>query len=133
MSDAALLPRDARQFVVLDWAKAAFGDGVANSPPERASRVLEEAIELAQAAGIDLAGALKLVMHVYSKPAGEPAQEAGGLGVTLLAYCESIKLSADRAEADEINRILARPIEHFRARHAAKAAAGIATPPEVQP
>lgn len=117
--------RGYRQEVVYDWVKRCFGE--ANLVvKERALRLVEEAIELAQAEGIDVRELWTLVTYVYSKPPGTPEQEAGGIGTTLLAYAEAKGFSADDAEWNELDRILSKPVEHFRARHDKKAEAGIA-------
>ncbi len=122
--------RDERQRAVLRWVEGTFGP-VALAPVERAARLLEEVVELAQAAGLSRHLAFSVFDHVYGKPPGEPAQEAGGVGVTLLAYCESVGLSADGEEAREFARVLATDPAHFRARHNAKADAGVAVRVEV--
>ena len=97
-------------------------------------RLLEEAVELAQAEGVPLDRALATVEHVYLKPAGKPEQEAGGVGVTLLAYCAARGISADAEEAREFERVLDIDPAYFRARHNIKADAGIAArAPEEKP
>jgi hypothetical protein len=117
--------RDRRQRAVMDWAFHCFGSR-AMGLKERALRVLEEAIELAQAEGVEPAIVNRLTDHVYSKPPGAPNQEVGGVAVTLLCYCERKRLSLEAEEVREFRRVLALPREHFAARHAAKDAAGIA-------
>ena len=117
--------RDERQAAVLDWVRTTFGQATLTGS-ERAMRVLEEALELFQAEGLDLDKALAIARHVYGRPLGDPAQEVGGLGVTLLAYCGAKGISADGEEARELERVLAKDPEHFRARHNLKADAGIA-------
>ena len=117
--------RDERQAAVLDWVRTTFGPATLTGS-ERAMRVLEEALELFQAEGLDLDKALAIARHVYGRPLGDPAQEVGGLGVTLLAYCGAKGISADGEEARELERVLAKDPEHFRARHNLKADAGIA-------
>ena len=119
--------RDERQAAVLDWVRTTFGPATLTGS-ERAMRVLEEALELFQAEGLDLDKALAIARHVYGRPLGDPAQEVGGLGVTLLAYCGAKGISADGEEARELERVLAKDPEHFRARHNLKADAGIAAP-----
>jgi hypothetical protein len=118
--------RDDRQRRVLTWVRETFGENT-TAANERASRFLEEAIELAQAQGLTSDAVLALVQHVYSKPPGNPEQEAGGVGVSLLGYCAAAGFSADSAELAELNRILAIDPNHFRKRHNAKADAGVAT------
>lgn len=116
--------RDLRQADVHRWCVAAFGDHDARSIPQRGLRLVEEAIETAQACGCDAAMLYRLVDHIYAKPVGELGQELGGLGVTLLALAEAAGLSADAAEVAEIERVKSKPLEHFAARNAAKKAAG---------
>lgn len=119
--------RNERQTRARQWAMDTFGAAAATSPKERIRRFTEEAIELAQADGLSKEEVLELVSYVYSRPAGEPAQEVGGVGLTLLIYCEQAGMSADDLEQREFNRVLSKTREHFRARQDAKAAAGIAT------
>lgn len=120
-----VLARDDRQRAVVKWAGETFGAASLTSA-ERAMRVIEEAVELVQAEGIPIGRVLTVVDHVYRKSPGDPAQEAGGLGVTLLAYCAVRGISADREEVREVERVLSIDPEYFRARHNAKADAGIA-------
>lgn len=49
---------------------------------ERIARFLEEALELVQALGMTRDAALQLVYYTFSRPAGEPAQEFGGMLTT---------------------------------------------------
>lgn len=95
-------------------------------PQERAMRLLEEAIELAQVEGVTARQISELTSHVMGKPPGSPSQETGGVGVCLLAYCEAKGLSADAAEGAEIERLKTRDPEHFRRRHQVKVDAGVA-------
>jgi hypothetical protein len=87
---------------------------------------MEEACELAQAEGLSIQMVQALANHVYSKPPGDPKNEVGGVGVTLLAYCQSKGISATQAEAEEFTRVTRVPADWFRKRHNAKADAGIA-------
>lgn len=121
---AAGYTRDGRQGHVARWCAAAFGAEHAQNVTQRAVRLAEEAIEAAQACGADPAMLHRLIDHVYEKPPGVIRQELGGVGVTLLALAAACDLSADEAEVAEINRVLSKPLEHFRARNAAKNAAG---------
>lgn len=117
--------RDVRQAHVGQWVRATFGDHTM-AIRERAQRLLEEAVELAQASGLSPDDARAIVGHVFSKPMGEPRQEAGGLGVCLLAYCEAAGFSADEEERREFERVQAIDPAHFQRRHNRKADAGIA-------
>jgi hypothetical protein len=119
------MERDVRQKRIFEWVESTFGHA-ASVPRERALRLLEEAVELAQAEGLSIGHVQGVVDHVFSKPPGAPEQEAGGVGVTLLAYCASKRISADEEEARETARVLAIDPSYFRARHNKKADAGIA-------
>jgi hypothetical protein len=125
-------PRDERQSAVYRWVGETFG--VANlETQERCKRFVEEAVELAQAEGLTAEEVSAIVAYVYSKSPGEVFQEAGGVGTTLLAYCEARGISADDAEDTEFRRVVELNPEHFRRRHNIKAAAGIAnTAPSTQ-
>lgn len=116
--------RDTRQVKVLEWVREVFGD-VALAVEERVTRVVEEVVELAQAEGVSREQVLHVVDHVYGRKRGEVFQEVGGVGVTLLAYCQVRGISADYAERQELHRVLGLPAERFRARQAVKAEAGI--------
>lgn len=118
-------PRDIRQTRVLTWVSDTFG-AIATDQHERCARFIEEAIELAQSVGMPGSRVTALVDHVYSRPAGEARQEAGGVGITLLALCEVIGVSADGAEQAEFARVLSIDRERFRARQNVKADAGVA-------
>lgn len=117
--------RDARQADLFKWVRRTFGDQAA-LPFDRALRVVEEAIELAQAEGVPREQAIAIVEHVFKKPKGKPIQEAGGLGLCLLGYCASKNFSADSAERLEYDRVTSMSPEYFRERHNKKADAGIA-------
>lgn len=121
------MDRNDRQQKVIDWVRATFGAATCTAE-ERALRLLEETVELMQAHGITREKVQSVVGYVFKKPVGVPAQEVGGIGVTLLAYCAVAGLSADAEEARELERVLTIDPVKFRARHNVKAAAGIATP-----
>lgn len=116
--------RGFRQSTVAAWCAAAFGTDHAASVPQRAVRMLEEAIELYQAAGAEPAMAHKLIDFVFDRPPGDLFQELGGVGLTVLALAEAAHVSADAAEVVEIERVMAKPLEHFKGRNEAKNAAG---------
>jgi hypothetical protein len=118
--------RDNRQRVVLDWVERTFGSGPALDLHERAIRIIEEAVEIAQCEGVDADLLHEIIDHVYRRPAGEPWQEAGGVAVTLLAYCEARAISAERCEREEFARAVAAPRAKVREKQDFKALAGIA-------
>lgn len=112
--------RDARQVRALSWARAAFGDREACSLPQRGLRLVEEAIEAAQAAGTPKDKIVDLVHHIYRQPAGALGQEIGGVALTTMILAEAASVSADVEEQRELARVLSRPLEHFAARNQAK-------------
>lgn len=114
--------RNELQAIASEWVARTFGE---TSAYERALRLLEECVELAQAEGVSLDDALNVARHVYSKPLGMPYQEVGGIGLTLLAYCATVGLSADECEREELVRVLTLPADYFRKRQNVKADAGI--------
>lgn len=116
--------RGRRQQAVADWCVQAFGYEQATSLPQRGLRLAEEAIEAAQAAGTPASILHTLIDHVYSRPVGDLGQELGGVGVTLLALAHVARLDADQCEANEVNRVLELPLEHFAKRNAEKNALG---------
>jgi len=118
------LPRDARQAMIIDWARMAFGEAEAMGIPQRGLRLLEEAIEAFQACGGDETIAHKLVAYVFARPPGEIGQELGGVAVTVLALAAAAGLSADEEECREIHRVLSKPLREFTERNANKNAAG---------
>lgn len=119
-------PADVRQQTVADWARPCL-EGVAPElrAREGALRVLEEAFELAQAEGVTPEEATRLQDYVYGRPVGDPTQEVGGVRVALLSYAAGKGLSADRAEQEEILRVLAKPPQAVRSRNREKHAAGV--------
>lgn len=116
--------RDRRQADIFAWAKAAFAVEQATSLPQRGVRLLEEAIEAFQAVGGDPEMAHDLIDYVFGRPAGELRQELGGVGVCILALAAAAGISADEAERFEVERVLSKPLDHFRQRNAMKNAAG---------
>lgn len=118
--------RDLRQQIVNNWVATAFGKRFLVRR-NRAERVLEEALELAQASDYPEHLAAALVAKVYARPKGEIHQEIGGLSVCLLSFCQVEGLSADDCEVLEIERVLSKPVDHFRRKLKDKLAAGICT------
>jgi NTP pyrophosphatase (non-canonical NTP hydrolase) len=116
--------RDQRQAAVFAWAQQAFTEEQATSLPQRGLRLLEEAIEAAQAAGCSRVMAHALVDFVFDRPPGELSQELGGVGVTVLLLAAAAGLSADEAERVEVERVLSKPLSWFAERNEAKNAAG---------
>lgn len=103
------------------WLDACFGHQIASNQDERNHRFLEEAIELVQANGCTASEAHQLVDYVFGRPAGEPAQEVGGVMVTLAALCLASGLDMHEAAEDELVRISTPEMTaKIRAKQAAK-------------
>lgn len=101
------LQYDARtkQSRVTAWVREVFTKKEANDARERSLRTAEEALELAQACGVDTATLHRLVDYVMGRPAGEPAQEIAGTMVTLYAMAAALGVDADAAFETELVRI----------------------------
>lgn len=86
------------------WLDACFPQAVRSNRSERTHRFLEEALELAQANGCSRADALALVDYVFGRPQGDPAQEVGGVMVTLASLCSATGLNMDQAGDIELSK-----------------------------
>jgi hypothetical protein len=104
---------------VEEWLGACFPPEVRSNRGERNHRFLEEALELAQANGCSHADAHALVDYVFGRPKGDPAQEVGGVMVTLASLCSAIDLNMDEAGEVELARNWDR-IEAIRAKQRSK-------------
>lgn len=104
---------------VQPWMMACFGPEISADRMERNHRFLEEALELVQCLGCTASEAHQLVDYVYGRPWGEPAQEAGGVMVTLAALCQASSLDMHTAGDVELARIWTK-VEAIRAKQAAK-------------
>lgn len=76
------------QFGLRRWLIAAIGLESLMDRQARALRVLEEAVELAQAAGIIESKAQEQVSATFAKPPGEYDQEIGGVVNAVLMAAE---------------------------------------------
>lgn len=101
------------------WMAECFGANVSRDHAERSHRFLEEALELVQAAGCSASEAHQLVNYVFGRPAGELAQEVGGVMVTLAALCLAQGVDMHAAGDTELARVWTK-IDVIRAKHAAK-------------
>jgi len=104
---------------VKPWMLACFGAEILADCQERNHRFLEEALELVQACGATESEAHQLVDYVYGREIGDPAQEVGGVMVTLAALCLSHDLDMHEAGETELERIWTK-VEQIRAKQAAK-------------
>lgn len=114
-----------QQSDLLKWMADTFGDTAYNMN-ERAARLVEEAIECAQAAGLSPYMVDKILLRVYSRPAGELRQEIGGCAITLATLAEVADFNAQHELQREFRRVTAIDPGYFRAKHAAKVKAGTA-------
>lgn len=110
---------------VLEWAVAMFGP-VAKNRDERAARVLEEALELAQACGLSPDIVDRIVNRVYSKEHGDLRGEFGQLQMVMYAFAANENLIPDTEAEIEFHRVVQWPKSHWDKRHAAKVKDGIA-------
>jgi len=90
---------------VQPWLLQCFGADIAGDKAERNHRFLEEALELVQSCGCTVSEAHQLVDYVFGRPVGEPAQEVGGVMVTLAALCYANCLDMHAAGETELERI----------------------------
>lgn len=104
---------------VQPWMLACFGPEISADRLERSDRFAEEALELLQSVGHPRERVLALVDYVYSREAGEPSQEVGGVMITLAALCLAHDLDMHAAGETELARIWTK-IEKIRAKQAAK-------------
>jgi NTP pyrophosphatase (non-canonical NTP hydrolase) len=116
--------RSRRQARVRDWAYLVLSADEVDSREQRAIRLAEETIELAQACEVDKDTLHKLIDYVYSRPVGEPYQEFGGVSVCILAVANALCIDADLAEEAEVSRCEAMDPERFKARNRTKNEAG---------
>lgn len=116
---AALGRAETFQQRVQPWLMECFGPTIAGDREERNHRFLEEALELVQACGCSASDAHQLVDYVFGRPVGDPAQEVGGVMVTLAALCLANGLDMHDAAEVELARIWTK-VEAIRAKQAAK-------------
>jgi hypothetical protein len=89
---------------VSGWTQMVLGD-LSKNVPERALRVAEEVIELAQACGVDRSSVHRLVDYVFDRPVGEPHKEIAGSMLTLYAAAEALGVDADTEFEIEMTRV----------------------------
>ncbi|WP_330555403.1 hypothetical protein [Burkholderia multivorans] len=120
-ADAPAEAREPFQARVQPWMLECFGPVIAADRIERNHRFLEEALELVQSLGCTASEAHQLVDYTFGRPLGEPAQEVGGVMVTLAALCLANGLDMHAAGETELARISVPAIvEKIRAKQAAK-------------
>lgn len=113
------------QLCVADWMKRCFSPSTVSNPRERAFRFLEEALELFQSMDCTKEEAEGLVVYVFNRPKGEPAQEVGGVSITLAALCGPAGIDWQKAAFDELQRINSPEVlEKIRAKRANRVVPG---------
>lgn len=90
---------------VVTWANGILGTKLVESRWERVMRVLEEAIELAQAEKITREEAEMLMQYVYMRPIGTIENEAGGVMVCMIAWAHTAKVDLELLLSNEVDRI----------------------------
>lgn len=114
---------------VAEWMGRCFLPSLYSNMTERGDRLLEEVLELLQAHGYDSARVPTLVDYVFGRPVGEPAQEVGGVMVTLAGYCWVAGLDMHAAGDAELARISQPEVmAKIRAKQEAKNALHFDTP-----
>ncbi|MFV1846408.1 hypothetical protein ACNJRW_09480 [Stenotrophomonas maltophilia] len=114
---------------VSEWMGQCFLPSLYSDMTERGDRLLEEVLELLQAHGYDSARVPTLVDYVFGRPVGEPAQEVGGVMVTLAGYCWVAGLDMHAAGDAELARISQPEVmAKIRAKQEAKNALHFDTP-----
>jgi len=111
--------------LALDWAIRSFGSDHVNDIPVRALRLAEEAVELAQAAGVSKDKMHALIDIVYSRPVGDLRQEIGGVMMTTTVLCAVLREDTDYYFETELRRVLAKSPEHFAKRNQDKIDLGL--------
>lgn len=101
------------------WLEECFGAEISRDKVERNHRFLEEAIELVQSTGCTKSEALQLVDYVYGRAVGDPAQEVGGVMLTLAALCLANGLDMHQCGETELARVWTM-VEKIREKQATK-------------
>lgn len=89
-----------------EWLEHCFGES--NDPlrrERRAHRFVEESLEFAQSVGTTREDALALVEYVFSRPVGDPAQEVGGVMLTLMGAASASGLKVPECAENELARV----------------------------
>lgn len=89
---------------VAKWLEACLGSSRKFDQNERTHRMLEEALELAQACGCTRDDADRLVQYVFERPAGFVQQEVGGVMVTLAGLSSAMAVDMAIAADEELAR-----------------------------
>jgi NTP pyrophosphatase (non-canonical NTP hydrolase) len=115
---------------VQEWILECFGPEIAADLGQRRHRFLEEALELVQASGGTLREVEELSQYVFGRPAGETAQETGGVLLTLAGFCTAHGVDMVAAGETELSRVWTK-VPEIRKKQAARVE-GSALPGKVE-
>lgn len=101
------------------WAGTCFGPETLQDLPERAARFMEEAFELVQACGLTRADVFRLMIYTFGRPASKPAQEVGGVAMTLAVLCTAHHIELREQALAELEYVW-KNIEAIAAKHKTK-------------
>ncbi|PKR50449.1 hypothetical protein [Thalassospira marina] len=104
------------------WVETCFGIEGCDDVAGRATRFLEDALALYQAAGGTLDDATKLIGHVSCKPVSDPEQETGSVILSLAALSNARNINMLHAGEKELDRVW-HMFPRIRAKHAKAAMA----------
>ena len=88
-----------------EWAFDAVGEAAATNIKERATRFLEEALELAQACGLTEANVNELAGYTFNRASGVIEDEIGGVMITLGALSEIVNVDMLDQGFRELRRV----------------------------
>lgn len=93
------------QTLVRNWVIQCFGLRTAENVTERNYRFLEESVELCQSLGLPKSACYRIIDYVYACDPGTPAQELGGVMITLSALASASDLDIESCWKREFVRI----------------------------
>lgn len=102
------------------WAEGVFDHDVIHDPAERGRRVLEEALELAQALGVSDYDARTLMAHIYTRTPGQPGTEIGDVMVALAVAATQQNITLEAAGEHALARCITRGADEILERHKRK-------------
>lgn len=93
--------------LVMAWSTLVFNNNIKLLTPKvRSMRLLEEALELAQAEDVTRQDAETILAQVYAKPKGYSYNELGGVLVTMAAYAGTQRWDLENVFMLEFTRIM---------------------------
>lgn len=104
---------------VTNWLSYCFGYAQSRSKQDRIHRFIEEALELAQAAGCPKADIEALLNHVYAKEPSNVANEVGDVMLTLAGVANAYSCDADACGERSLQKVWEK-CEQIRAKQASK-------------